>query len=82
VNWRHLSWKTRVENKADMLVHGTRIYGEQHYAAKLSDTAARRILELKGRAKQKDIAERFGVSQSTVLHPLRKNVASSPAGVP
>ena len=33
----HLSWKTHLENEADKLAHGTRLSGERHWNAKLTD---------------------------------------------
>jgi hypothetical protein len=62
----HLSWKTPIENKADELLHGTRIRGERHVSAKLTEAAAREIINLKSAEPQRKLAERFRVSQMTI----------------
>lgn len=66
VNPRHLSWKTPKENSADSLAHGTRIGGENHYAAKLSQSDVRLIRSLIGSAPYSAIANKFGVTASTI----------------
>lgn len=66
VTKRHLAWKTRLENMADMVVHGTRPHGERHGMAKLSESDVRLIRSLRGAATQRVVAKQFGVSQSTV----------------
>jgi hypothetical protein len=63
---RHLSWKTSAENKADMIAHGTRNYGCANGSVKLSDADVLAIRASKGASSQRDLAERFGVSQATV----------------
>lgn len=62
VTKRHLSWKTRVENQADRIEHGTHNRGERHNFAKLTEKQVREILALKGVEKIKDTAARYGVS--------------------
>lgn len=64
----HLSWKTRAENEADKLIHGTHIRGGRHGRAKLTETEASEILAMKGKETQRNLAERFGVSIPTVSH--------------
>lgn len=73
-NKRHLSWKTRLENQADRVGHGTHIFGERHGRAKISEEAARAILAMKGAKSQRAIAAEFGVSQSHVseIHKGKK----------
>lgn len=66
VTKRHLSWKTRSENEADKLAHGTHNRGERHNMAKLTEADVRQIRALKGTASQREIAARFGIKQSTV----------------
>jgi hypothetical protein len=39
----NLSWKTTRENNADMVRHGTRMYGERHHACKLTDAQVAEI---------------------------------------
>lgn len=62
----HLSWKTRAENEADKLVHGTHNRGERHPLVKLSEDDARYILAAKGAISQRDLARQFDVSDTTV----------------
>ncbi|MDR9777242.1 hypothetical protein RJJ65_32305 [Rhizobium hidalgonense] len=62
----HLSWKTPAENMADKLIHGTHNRGERHGRAKLTEDDARKILSLKGKEKQRDLAEMFKVSLSSI----------------
>jgi hypothetical protein len=62
----HLSWKTRAENLADKLIHGTYTRGEEHPSSRLTEAEAMEILSLKGRESQQAIANRYGVAQGTV----------------
>ncbi|TBG78605.1 hypothetical protein ELG76_04115 [Rhizobium leguminosarum] len=62
----HLSWKTRVENEADKLVHGTRPRGERHAKAKLTEADVREILAMKGKETQCKLAKRFSVSDAAI----------------
>jgi len=62
----HLSWKTRLQNKADELTHGTRNRGERHGFAKLTEAQAREIRIFKGQISNKQIAAKYGVSTDTV----------------
>jgi hypothetical protein len=62
----HLSWKTRVENQADRLIHDTHIRGERSYTAKLTEAQAREILSLAGVESGGSIAKRYGVSRRAV----------------
>jgi hypothetical protein len=64
----HLSWKTRVENMADKLVHGSHNRGERHNLVKLTEAAVREIISLRGEETQSRLAERFGVAQQTIAH--------------
>lgn len=43
VNPRHITWKTRAENFADRISHGTDHRGERHPAAKLTESEVRAI---------------------------------------
>lgn len=43
VNPRHLSWKTRLENRADSIAHGTHVKGSDHKVSKLSESQVRDI---------------------------------------
>ena len=66
VTKRHLSWKTRKENQADRLAHGTHSRGERSCRAKLTDEQAREILSLKGRVSSQELSRRFGVKSNTI----------------
>lgn len=61
-----MSWKTRKENMADKITHGTHNRGERQYRAKLTEDKARQILALKGIMKQADIASLMGVRQDQI----------------
>jgi len=66
VNPRHLSWKTRKENEADKILHGTIACGKRHGSSKLTADDVREIQNLIGTMKQFDLAKIFGISQSTI----------------
>lgn len=65
-NPQHLSWKTRVENVADSIVHGTWNHGESVPNAKLTAEDVREIRRLAGSIRQEDLGEMFGVSPSNI----------------
>lgn len=62
VNPKHLRWATHVENVADQLVHGTRVRGEIHYNAKLTEKRVLAIREFAETLPRKVVAELFGIS--------------------
>lgn len=62
----HLSWKTKADNCADKLIHGTHNRGERSAHAKLTEAQAIEIISLKGKKKQSEIAAFFGISHQTV----------------
>jgi len=62
----HLSWKTRTENQADRLAHGTHNRGERSGSAKLRENEVREIRALRGKMLQREIGEKFGISKSTI----------------
>ena len=66
VNKRHLSWKTRLENDADKLIHGTVLRGERQNGAKLTEENVRQIRLLKDTMLQREIGAMFGVNYITV----------------
>lgn len=66
VSPRHLSWKTRQENKADELIHGTRNRGSRNGLSKLTAEQAREIIALRGQSSPRRLAVRFGVSEGTI----------------
>jgi hypothetical protein len=63
VTKRHLDWKTSKENKADMLVHGTRPFGERNGSSRFTEAQVLRIFSLKGKMLQREIAALEGVRQ-------------------
>lgn len=69
----HLRWATPKSNCADTLIHGTRIRGEQRWNAKLTESEAREIRELKGLKTLAEIGDRYGVSAACVsqIHARR-----------
>ncbi|PAP94004.1 hypothetical protein CIT31_16695 [Mesorhizobium wenxiniae] len=66
VTKRHLSWKTRTENEADKLEHGTHNRGGRHPLAKLSEIDARRIVALKGVVSQSRLAAEYGITREAI----------------
>lgn len=62
----NLRWGTRAENVADAAAHGTQVRGERYSTAKLTDEAARKIRELRGKVTQSELAEMFGVSPAAI----------------
>ena len=66
VSMHHLSWKTRSENLADRLIHGTHNRGERNPANKLTKDDVLAIRALDNTVPQSEIARRFGIHQSHV----------------
>lgn len=66
VTKRHLSWKTRAENMADKLIHGTHNRGERQGRSKLTEAQVIEIRALRGVKKQREIAEQFAISLAHV----------------
>jgi hypothetical protein len=66
VNPRHLRWATKIENMRDQYAHGTRVRGERHGNAKLTSSDVAAIRAMKGKALQREIADRFGVSREQI----------------
>lgn len=72
VNPMHLSWKTRSENHADKLLHGTHNRGEQHSMSKLSEQDIHAIRALDGHKSHREIAAIFGVTRWAVTLVLNR----------
>lgn len=70
----HLRWATRPENEADRLIHGTSNRGSQHGMAKLTEADVVQIRNLCGHRFQREIAEQFGIDQSTVSDIRRRKL--------
>lgn len=66
VTKRHLSWKTRAENMADQLTHGTRGRGEKNSMSKISDEDAAVIREIAPFAPYTLISDHYGISVAYV----------------
>lgn len=66
VNPRHLSWKTPAANMADKRSHGTDPRGSRNSQSALREEDIPVIRSLAGEKTQKEIAEMFGVSKSTI----------------
>lgn len=67
-NWRHLSWGTLQQNRADMGPDGTLLFGEHHPQARLT---REQIDEIRtrytaGGVTQYALAEEYGVWQSAI----------------
>lgn len=69
----NLRWASPAENEADKQRHGRRRFGEKHPGAKLSENDVRMIRALcAGGERQRDVAARYGVCQSTVGYIVRR----------
>lgn len=62
VNQNHLSWKTRTENMADSVKHGTARFDRGRPRVKLTVEQVREIIAMKGVQTQAKLAAKFGVS--------------------
>lgn len=62
----HLGWKTRKENEADKIIHGTATRGERSALAKITREQVLQIRALVGTVPQREIAARYGITQSNV----------------
>jgi len=72
ISGHHLRWATKKENEADKLLHGTILYGERNGSARLDKDSVRLIRQLAGVKKQRELAEQFGVAQTTISFVLRE----------
>jgi len=64
-NPAHLRWATRISNRADNLLHGTRRQGESHGQAKLKEEQVLAIRSQSERSRV-ELAAEFGVSLTTI----------------
>jgi hypothetical protein len=65
----NLAWGTHVENEADKLGHGTRLLGERHFNAKLTEEDVRRIRASRDTAASE--ATRYGIHEMHVYRIRR-----------
>lgn len=72
VNPKHLRWGSDKDNKADMLVHGTRVRGERHGAAKLTTAAILEIRRLAASHSEAELARQFPVNRATIGKVVRR----------
>jgi hypothetical protein len=70
-NPAHLRWATRKANRADNILHGTRLQGERHAAAKLTE---KQVLAIRAQSERPntELAAEFGVSSGTIINILRR----------
>jgi hypothetical protein len=82
INWKHIEWKIHVDNEADKIIHGTKLYGEECSWAKLSEEDVCEILE--STKSQTKIAREYGISQQHVSRIKRgvgwKHILPEPKG--
>lgn len=67
INPNHLGWKTRSENQADKLTHGTHNRGENCPTVKLTESQVKEILALKGKMLGREVGEKYGVTRWTIF---------------
>lgn len=70
INPRHLSWKTRAENEADKIAHGTSNHGERCGSAKLTWAEVAELRHIGRSMSAADLAKKFGISKYTVFSIL------------
>lgn len=70
VNPRHLNWKTRIENEADKIAHGTIKRGENHCLSKLTTADVLAIRATNG-TPVKELAVQYGVGETTIRDVLK-----------
>lgn len=66
VNPQHLSWKTRKENEADKVIHGTLVVGSRVKNAKLDESHINDIRELAAFLPNRVVAELYGVTRRAI----------------
>lgn len=68
----HVSWKTREENEADKIRHGTDSRGERHPNAVLTKADVVAIRYAAGKQSQRSVAKQFGISAGHVSDIQRR----------
>lgn len=72
VSPKHIVWKTKAENQADRLIHGTHNRGEKSGNSKLTEKQVEEIRSLEGSMSQAKIAEKFSISGCSVSKIINK----------
>ena len=70
---RHLVWKSRAENMADQLIHGTRARGEKQGSARLTAADVVAIRSLFPSVRAADLAVRYAVCTTQIYHIVNRN---------
>ena len=70
----NLKWKTRTENFEDQLIHGTRLLGEKHNGAVLTEEEVRkiRLIHASGEMGYELLARNFGVHTQTIASIIKR----------
>lgn len=66
VTRRHLVWKTRTENMADKIAHGTHNRGARSARAKLTEDQVREIRRIGNSRPRTELAKAFGVNPEAI----------------
>lgn len=74
INPNHIMWKTRKENAADCIRHGTKRLGEKVHNAVLTDDDIRQIRQLCATKTQREVGKQFGIHQVHVSQIIRGKV--------
>lgn len=70
-HYSNLRWGTSADNKADMVLHGTRRVGSRHHNAKFTEADIAEMFRLRREGMlQREIGERFGMRQADVSRIL------------
>lgn len=78
----NLSYKTRKQNLADQLRHGTRLHGERRWNAKLTKNDVLEIVHRRTAGEgSTDLANEFGVNQSQICHIMSGKCWSRTTGI-
>ena len=72
VNGSHLFWKTRAENEADKILHGTSNRGERCGSAKLTREQVLEIRAIGRSMLQREVAALYGVTDSSIRDILKR----------
>ncbi len=67
----NLYYGTYQDNADDAGRHGTRVLGERHLSAKLTEDDVREIRRLEGKLTQREFGDRYGVTEGAIAHILK-----------